>query len=334
MASLSQAKSPEVVVLDSVAASAADLSVSGGKVSITGMKPFYRSEVPDRAITLDYFLNETVAVENVYASTFTVGTEYSFYIEQDVNGVLKNTFISYTPTSTSGSAFATGLTAAVNAAINMNLVEASAATYNSGGDYGVTITALTGYAVLRIVNASSLLTAASNYTAGATTSNGSLSGTTLTLTKTSHGLSVGDTIKYTWTSGTLNGLAGSVGIVARVMTVPTSATLTVQVVSSSSYVGTAASSYIQKVASARRGNGADLLADGFAVTSGNTYHTVTISGNDAHNGHTQYTKNPVPFTKILFVNSGDGDALDLMTRINQVKNWQDGSGNFDPALMA
>ena len=335
MATLAQAKAPEVVVLNSVAASAADLTVSNGKVSITGMKPFVRKEVDDNAIVLDYFLNETLQVQNVFASTFTVGTEYSFYIYQDVNGELQETYISYVPTSTSNSAFATGLTAAVNAAINSGRVKASAATYNSGGDYGTTITALTGYAVFTIEQKKNVSSSSGISPAyGATTSNGSLSGTVLTLTKTGHGLAVGDLIKYTWTSGTLNGVAGSVGIVARVMTAATADTLTINVTSSASYVGTAASSFIEKMPSARRGNGADLLAQGYDVTSGNTYHKVTIIGSDAHNGHTQYTKNPVPFQKELFVNAGDGDALDLMTRINQVKGWLNGSGNFDPNLLS
>jgi hypothetical protein len=343
MSSLSQAKAPEIVVLDTVASSAADLSVANGLVTVGTGKPFRRKDVADNAIQLDYFLNATAEVKNIYVTTPVANQEYRFVIEQEYGGKVNEVLVSYTPSVSTGATFATGLTAAIQAKINGGQLKGTVAEYTPGSDYGATFTASTSYPVFRVLQTSpSTLTVSSGIAVQTgTTTDAAISSGVLTITKSSHGYAVGDTVRFYGYTGTINGIASSTagGFIGRVMTSATN-NFTMWVESSSSFVCAYGDVRVTKVAQARRGTGSDLitlLGSDKGITSTNVYHVVSVSGLDSSNGNSVYTKNPVPFQKLYLISStgSAANAIALMARFKEVKNWYVAGGTtFDPALMS
>lgn len=344
---LSQAKSAEIVVLDTVASIAADLSVSGGFVSVTGSRKWKRKDVADNAIQLQYFLNEILESQYVTVAAAVAGTEYRFLLLQQVGGEVRETLVSYTPSVTTLSTFSTGLTAAVQAKIDGGQFKGTATAYNDGTNYGVNIAGLTGYATFSIsqVYPTTITVASAIAVQTGTTTDAAISSGVLTITKSSHGYNVGDTIRFYGYTGTINGISSSTtgGFIGRVMTKTTNA-FTMWVESSSSFVCAYADVRVTKVATQGLGSGASLIANlgqGAAgtysfITSSNTYSVVRVDGLDSSNGNSSYVNNPVPFTKYYLLNAAETtDTPALMARFNEVKNWY-GAGvtTFDPALMS
>lgn len=345
---LSQAKSPEVVVLDSVAGTAGDISVSGGFVSVTGGRKWKRRDVADNAIQLQYFLNEKLESQYVTVSAAVAGTEYRFLLLQQAGGEVRKTLVSYTPSVTTLSTFSTGLTAAVQAKIDGGQFKGTATAYNDGTNYGVNIAGLTGYATFSIaqVYPTTITVASAIAVQTGTTTDPAISSGVLTITKSSHGYNVGDVIRFYGYTGTINGISSSTtgGFVGRIMTKTTNA-FTMWVESSSGFSCAYADARVTQVASQNVGSGANLIAQlgqGDAgtyrfITSGNTYSVVRVDGLDSSNGNSSYVNNPVPFTKIYLLNAS-GDAADTilaMARFQEIKNWYvAGDTTTDPALMS
>ena len=336
-----QAKAPEVVVLNTVAASSADLSVANGFVSISTSR-FRRKDVADNAIALGYFLVETAESKNVYVATPVAGTEYRFVIEQEQDGEVKEIFVTYTPSTATGASFATGLTAAVQAKITGGQLKATASAYNTGSLYGVTIVGATGYPVFRVLQTNpSTLTVSSNLASGTSSGNLSASGTTLTLAQgTTTAFAVGQTVKLSgWTgSAVINGRTAAQGVELRVSVVTASTSLTFICDTISGSISAATADY-EILAQAQQGSGSSLITlfgSDKGIVSTNVYHIVNVYGLDSSNGNSSYTKNPVPFQKVYLINStaSAANALALMVRIGQVKNWLASGGSFDPALLS
>lgn len=335
---LAQAKAPEVVVIDSVAASGADVSVSNGYVTIGTGRKWKRKDVADNSIALDYFLVETLESQRVTVAAAVAGTEYRFLVLQQVGGEVRETLVSYTPAVTTLSTFSTGLTAAIQAKIDGGQIKGTVVTYNDGTNYGAALTALTGYATFSITQVDpTSITVASALTSGTSTGNLSASSTTLTMLQSdTSAFAVGQTVKLSgWTgSAVIDGRTASQGVYLRVYSISANTNVVFRCSTITGSISAAATDYAI-TAQSRRGYAADLLSLGFStVTAGNVYHIVRVDGLDSSNGNSSYVSNPAPFTKLYFINSGDGDALDLMTRINQVKGWLGSGGSFDPALMS
>lgn len=344
---LAQAKAPEVVVIDSVAASGADVSVSNGYVTIGSGRKWKRKDVADNSIALDYFLVETLESQRVTVAAAVAGTEYRFLVLQQVGGEVRETLVSYTPAVTTLLTFSAGLTAAIQAKIDGGQIKGTVVTYNDGTNYGAALTALTGYATFSIAQvypttltvsaAPTVTSGTSGATSGTSTGNLSASSTTLTMLQSdTAAFAVGQTVKLSGWTGTavIDGRTASQGVYLRVYSISANTNVVFRCSTITGSISAAATDYAI-TAQSRRGYAADLLSLGFStVTAGNVYHIVRVDGLDSSNGNSSYVSNPAPFTKLYFINSGDGDALDLMTRINQVKGWLGSGGSFDPALMS
>ena len=162
----------------------------------------------------------------------------------------------------------------------------------------------------------------------------------MTLTRTSHGYVAGDSILFTAYTGSLNGItSANGGVVLRVASATTNA-FTATILSSSGFSCGATAGRLRPVAQNRTGYGADLITQLGAdapstLVSTNTYHEVDIVGLASTNGSNAYVKTPAAFSYVVYINAGDGDALDLLTGISYRKQWLDAAGSVaDPALLA
>ncbi len=272
-------------VLNSIAATAADFSLSAQNFSITGA-PVIR--YGDIASAGNGFLFSLTATRARKSMTFTAAnnTTYSFRIKQTVAGVDKSSLITYTSDS-SGSA------AEIIAAITAQLAALQFDITVTGSSSPIYLAASSTNPLFTITDVTNVVTAAAMDTSTASVASGtglyltaviSIAGTTtVTITSTAHGLSVGQYVTVTILTGggTLDGAAS---VTARVGTVPTADTFTLINATTGANVvgsGTFTTYSAVVVAQAPRGTYAQLVADGITgATAGNTYTSLGILWNN------------------------------------------------------
>ena len=272
-------------VLNSIAATAADFSLSAQNFSITGAPVIRYGDIASAGNGFTYSLAATRARKSM-AFTAANNTTYSFRIKQTVSGVEKNSLITYTSDST-------GSAAEIIAAITAQLTALQFDIVVSGSVSPMILSATSTNPLFTITDITNVATTAAMDTAYGTGGAASTTAvylvntfaiagtTTVTITSTAHGLSVGMLISWVQGNGTgtLDGAATGTFLVG---TVPSSSTFTLRnattfqnVVGSSIVIGTTDS--ITLVAQAPRGTYAQLYAAGIAdVTAGNTYTALAI----------------------------------------------------------
>jgi len=142
---------PINIILNSIAASAADLDVAGGVVTIDDYSfPWKKLFSAEKQLAVA----ETLAAPTITVGTPVPGTEYFFYVSQWIDGALEQHRISVTASTATASDLATLIDSAVDviaaAGGGSRLKATSAAAANV-----VTITSIAGYANLTVSNASS-----------------------------------------------------------------------------------------------------------------------------------------------------------------------------------
>lgn len=342
------AKSNQYFILNSVAASAADLTTpGGGRVLVTGdTQGFLRPKVD--SFKINRFIAETLAVKTIAATAaVAAGTTYRFGIKQqlgtEINGV-ETLYIDYlAPTGVTATIFRNAVTAMVQGLIDSGKLQATAVAYTSGNS-GVTITALTGYPVIDIVQPLAM-TVTSGLASGASSAAGcdavaATATLTVTLASTT-GVAVGQLHYLTWTGAQLiNGFTGTQGVTLRVSAFTVNTSI-VYVATTISATITNETSTWQLMNSFATGLGSQLIAAGITsggdpsvdVTSSNVYHEVVVTGGEP-SGQDMTLYPVMPFAKHYYINSGDGDALDLVARFVEVSKYY-GAGvvTTDPALL-
>ncbi len=265
-------------VLNSIAATAADFSLSAQNFSITGAPVIRYGDIASAGNGFTYSLAATRARKSM-AFTAANNTTYSFRIKQVVSGVEKNSLITYTSDSS-------GTAAEIIAAITAQLTALQFDIVVTGSSSPIVLSATSTNPLFTITDISNVATTAAMDTAYGTGGAASTTAvylvntfaiagtTTVTITSTAHGLSTGMTINWVQGNGTgtLNGAATGTFRV----TVTSSSAFTLDGVTGSSIViGTTDS--ITLVAQAPRGTYALLYAEGITgVTSGNTYTSLSI----------------------------------------------------------
>jgi hypothetical protein len=344
------AKNNQYFVLNDVAASAADLTTpGGGRVKVTGdTQGFLRPKVD--SFKINRFIVETLAIKVVAATaTVAAGTTYRFGIKQqlgtEINGV-ETHYIDYlAPTGVTATIFREAITGQVQGLIDSGKLQATAVVYTSGNS-GVTITALTGYPVIEIVQTQAL-TVTSGLASGASTSTDfsavAATGVITMEVAATTGLVVGQLHTLSgWTGGALiNGKTAAQGATVRVSAILTGPARVQYVAQSVSADITGQDSNYALIASYATGKGSQLIALGITgggdpnvdVVSTNVYHECIVTGGEP-SGQDMTLEPEAPFAKHYYINSGDADALDLVARFVEVQNWY-GAGvtTVDPALL-
>lgn len=273
-------------VLDSVAASGADISLTGGIITIKADATNY-IYLPNQYIK---HLGQTVypvsnyLLEQAQISTVTytpaANTTYSFYLRQPTYNEYgyKEATISVTTDATlyTDASIASRLTASINAVFGTAITV-------SGSASPLTLTGGTGYPVYTISAVSNVVIAAAQTTKAPNATPGTALAGTTTVTVTTaaaHSLAIGNVVTITSATGftfTRNGVATVATITnARIATVPSSTTFTLDgVTGSGTNSGTIVITVVAQEAS---GTAAQVTAaTGIATTAGAYYGLVTIT---------------------------------------------------------
>lgn len=341
--------SRKYIPINSVAASAADLATpGGGKVVITGDDGFTRPYVNAGGFTVLRYRPSVAESKRVAATASpAANTSYSFYIEQDLRDtndvtIPTRVLISYTTgaSAPSASAFGTALTAVVNGKISDNGLSATAVAYTSGNG-GVDITGSSTNSTFKISQEVNLTTT-SLLQSATSSGNASYSGLAITvLHNDTSDIVVGGQVKIDGWGGVaiINGADASEGVTLPVTAVTTNTSFVLLAETISGSIGTATLDF-EVIAQDARGLGSAYIADGItaggnpsvSVSTSGLYHEVIISGKEP-SGQSQNTADFRPYEKHFLIESTDTDAADLLDRINEVKDYLDASGNFDPLLL-
>jgi len=321
-------------VLDSVASSAGDVTVSGGKVSIEGCPSFEHGKVVN--YTLQKSITEQVERKSAKFTSAANSTRYQCAITQLIDGKTEQFLVDYTSDASATDAeVENALVAQVQAMIDGGALKATVAAASNG----ILVTGIANYPTLNIVGAENLTVASEQSYADNATQSGSffaavvsaLAGTTtVTVTSNGHSLTEGMKVKVSGYGGTMDGQAGSVGVTARVTTVAANTFVLDGVVGASL---TLSSTRVEVVATEAFGSGVDLAAQQVpGITSGNTYTRFTV---DYRSFEGKGTPNEANRTLELYINEGDADADDLIDRLVEIENgYAAGTTNADPALIA
>lgn len=344
---MATAKNTKYFVINTVAATAGDLSIpSQGRVKVTGdTEGFLRRDAS--SIVVKKFIVETLQVSAVTATATPVaGTTYRFIMEQeDANGDIQRLPVDYyAGTGVTATILGTAITASVQAHIDSGKLQATAVVITSGNG-GVTITALTGYPVIRFKQPIAMTVATSLENRA---SSGNLSRSSLVLTMLegdTSAFAVGQLVKLTgWTGGaTLNGKTATEGVILRVDSI--SANTNVKYVIEA-YVGTisAAVCTFEILATNATGIGADLTADrsitgggdpNVDIVAANVYHEVIVTAGEP-SGSTMTVTDFAPFESHYFISStgSASNALLLTDRFEEVEQYFVAGGTtVDPALL-
>lgn len=344
---MATAKNTEYYVINTVAATAGDITQpSQGRVKVTGdTEGFLRRDVS--SIVVKKFIVETLQVSTVTATaTPAAGTTYQFIIEQeDANGKMQRLpIIYYATTGVTATILGTAITAGVQAYIDSGKLQATAVVITSGNG-GVTVTALTGYPVIRFSQPIAM-TVASSLPSRAFSGNLSRSGLVLTsLEADTSDFAVGQLVKLTaWTGGaTLNGKTAAEGVILRVDSITTNTNVKFVIETYSGTISAAVSTF-EILASNATGIGADLIADrsitaggypSVSVVAANVYHEVIVYGGEP-SGKTQTVTDFAPFEKHYFVSStgSAANALLLTDRFTEIEKYYNiGAVTTDPLLL-
>ncbi len=343
---MATAKNTQNFVINTVAATAGDITQPAqGRVLVTGdTEGFLRRDVD--SITVKKFLVEELQISTVTATAApAAGTTYSYLLEQEVGGeVLSHYMEYYAPSGVTAAILGAAFEAGVQSLIDAGQLFATAAEITSGNG-GVTITALTGYPVIRLKQANNV-TFASSLAAGTSSGNLSYSGLTVTMLQNpTAAFEVGNLVKLSaWTGGaTINGKLAAEGAILRVDTLTTDTSLTFEALEVSGTITAATCSY-ELIASNATGIGADLTADrgitgggdpNVDIVAANVYHEVVVSGGEP-SGSTMTVGDVAPFSKHFFISStgSASNALLLTDRFEEIAAWY-GAGvtTADPLLL-
>lgn len=264
-------------VLNTIAASGADVTLANRQFNITG----FPAAINYLGITTvgAGLLPPLVETPQVKTITFTASNSvtYSFYVQQNVDDNQISFPFTYTSDST---ATAAEIALAITSAINNNPALRITA---SGTSTTITVTADAGYPFFTITANSNVTVADAMPTIAphATAATAIAGTTTVTVTTAAaHGLATGQTVAIAGVATmtlTQNGVSGLSAVTARI-TYASSTTFTLDGVT-----GTGTNSgtiTITKVAQADRGNGADLLAAGVSgALAANNYAALVINYN-------------------------------------------------------
>ena len=342
------------IVLNSVAGTAGDLTTPGqGRVVVTGdPKGFKRPDVTEIAVLP--FINETLEVVRVTASAApAANTTYSFLLEQDLVGISSNSvpkrqaLVSLTTGASAPSAtnFGIALAAVVQGLIDSNQFEVSVAAHASGNG-GCDITALTGHATFRVLQAVNVAGVSTLASGSSTSADFSSSGTTITMeVASSAAFAVGKMVTLSgWTGGALiNGRDEAQGVTLRVSAI-LSGPARIQFVAETIDVAISGEdSDYQIVASNSRGLGSQYIANGItaggspsvSVIATDVYHEVVVKGGEfAGKSQAQADLAPIETHYLISSTTDTAEALLLLARFVEVKNYY-GAGvtTVDPLLL-
>ena len=344
---MATAKNTQYFVINTVAATAGDLTTpSQGRVMVTGdTEGFLRRDVS--SILVNKFIVETLQISAIMATaTPAAGTTYRFIMEQeDASGDMQSLPVDYyAQTGVTAAILAATITASVNAYITSGHLKATAAAVTSGNG-GVSITALTGYPVIRFKQPIAM-TAATALTNRASTGNLSRSASVLTVLEgNTSTFAVGQLVKVSGWTGTavLNGHTAAEGLIVRVDSITTNTNIKFLLEAFSGTI-TAAVCNLEIIASNATGIGADLTADRsiasgsyplVSLVAANVYHEVIVTGGEP-SGSTMTVTDFAPFEKHYFVSStgSASNALLLTDRFTEVeKYFVAGGTTADPILL-
>jgi len=340
------------IVLNSVAGTAGDLTTPGqGRVVVTGdPKGFKRPDVTEIAVLP--FINETLEVVRVTASAApAANTTYSFLLEQDLVGISSNSvpkrqaLVSLTTGASAPSAtnFGIALAAVVQGLIDSNQFEVSVAAHASGNG-GCDITALTGHATFRVLQAVNVA-GVSTLDSAASSGNLSASGTTLTMLESDTSpFAVGKLVKLSGWTGTavINGRTAAQGVILRVATISANTNVTFVAETITGSISAAVVTFTV-IASNARGLGSQYIANGItaggspsvSVIATDVYHEVVVKGGEfAGKSQAQADLAPIETHYLISSTTDTANALLLLARFVEVKNYY-GAGvtTVDPLLL-
>jgi hypothetical protein len=342
------------VVLNTVAGTAGDLTTPGqGRVVLTGdPKGFKRPDVSEIAVLP--FINETLEVIRVTASAApAANTTYSFLLEQEITGATstvlpkRQALVSLTTGSSApnATAFGVALASVVQGLIDSNQFDVSVAAH-AVGNGGCDITALTGNATFRVLQAVNVAGVSQLASGSSTSTDFASSGTTLTMeVAATTAFAVGKLVRLSgWTGGALiNGRTAAQGVVLRVSEILSGPPRVVFVAETVSAAITGQDTDYQVVASNARGLGSQYIANGITaggspsvpVVSTNVYHEVIVKGGEfAGKSQAQEDLRPIEIHYLISSTASAANALLLLARFIEVKNYY-GAGvtTVDPLLL-
>lgn len=316
-------------VLNSVAATAGDISVSDGSLSITGCPTMQYSLIKSAGQGLVLSL---LATPQVYTVTPTAAnnTTYTLQITQYVAsaGHIITRVLSYT-------SLASGSTATtICNFLRLQLAAYTDIEITGSGTATLILTASSDSPIFTVTNTSAAtMTIASSMLTASIQSN--TTGTPSVITTTAaHGMVVGQTVTLTSLNQTK-----LVDGTYRIATVPNVDEMTLTDNNGVPLTGTATTTgTLTLVAQVSRGSYADLVAAGVSgATSGNTYAQIPFtfadgSGQDSNLNQVTYPLN----IHTLYVYEGDADFANFRTRMVEVLNaFPSGGSTFpDPELVA
>ena len=272
-------------VLDTIAASAADITLSNHQLSVTGTPTMDFRKI-EKVLTLPA-LNELLTIATI-TPTAAAATTFTILVQQIVGGRTQSVYVSYI-TAASGDT-ATTICNAFRAVIALN----PALQITTGGTATMTLTALTGSPIITVTSIAGTNAVAYTVSGHAALTGGSSVASTGVFTFTGHGLAIGDTISVTAAGGSTYSLYGATVTVpfsVVVNTVPTANTFTVRGLTITTNGSALAVSPVSQPA---RGTGASLVAAGVSsATSGNNYYAYTflysdnnqLAGGNTNEGH-------------------------------------------------
>jgi len=336
------------IPLNTIQAAAADISVLGGKVFITGDPDGFNRKKVDQ-ITINRY---RPAVASKFRLTSTVAvvanTEYSFTVEQDLTGVSGSQIVApskalvsvFSGSSTSATDFGVLIAAAasaVGARSGFNFTAAAHAVGNGGVD-------ITGGATQPVVLISQpvLLTKTDTLYGSSTSVVPAISGLTIIITHgTTTDMLVGGMLYFSaWTgTGVINGRTSAQGVALPIVAIG-GGTITVAVDTVTGTVITA--STVKVLAQKQRGLGSQYIADNILsggnpsvqVLAANTYHEVIVRGG-AFAGTTNLQGDDSKYDKRYLIDSlaSFANAELFLARIVEIRKYF-GAGvtTMDPAL--
>jgi hypothetical protein len=264
-------------VLNTIAASAADIVLNNHQLSVTGTPTMDFRKI-EEVNTLPA-LNELLAIATV-TPTAADSTVFTINIRQYVGGKLVVVPISYTTAATGDTA--TTICNAYRAMINANAIAAGGQLQvTTSGTATLIITALTGSPLLTVTSGAGTNAVAYTVSGKTAFTGGTSVAATGVFTKASHGLAVGDTISITASTSSTYSLYGSTVTVpfsVVVNTVPSSSTFTVRgltITTDGTGIGATA------VAQPAQGTGASLITAGVTdAVSGTNYYLYKFTYGD------------------------------------------------------
>jgi len=341
----------QIFVLNTVAASAADLSRLGAsRVKVTGdTQGFLRKHV--ESIKVKPFVVETLADIDVTATASpAANTTYRFLIEQEdayTGGKKYYPVEYYAQAGVTATILGNALAALVQSHIDKSGLEATATAITSGNG-GVTVAGVAGSAVVAVVQPINMTVASGWAVVNATSTDFAAVAATGVVTvevASTSGLVVGQLHNITWTgSETINGKAGTTGTILRVSAILSGPARVQYIAETISADITGADGTLQRVASEEEGAGADIIAErgitgggspNVDIVSTNVYHEVIVKGGEP-SGNSLSVENFSPFEKHYFISStaSAANALTLLTQFEYVEQYLDSAGTaVDPLLL-